>query len=178
MCILKILNVEDCLIETVDNEGRSPLYNTAACLQGTHPLIVLERLIRSYIFLLHGDSPYVKTNDNDNVLDICNVSNLPILKDLLKIGIEERQNVYMIMKTAFIEVKGTMIEKNDTINDELDKVNLWSIYFKKLRKMKTLISNCFPYLSTCTFDILKNEEAENDCGSQSSVPDLGCDFGK
>lgn len=176
LCILRLLYVEDCLIETVDNEGRSPLYNTAACLQGTHPLINLERLIRSYIFLLHGDSPYIKTNDNDNVLDICGVSNFHILSDILKIGITERKQVYMKIKGAFYEVAGTMIEKNNKVNDELDKVNLWSIYFKKVMKMKTLISNCFPYLSNCTFDILTNEEVEKDCGSQSSVPDLEYDF--
>lgn len=172
LCILKLLNVNGRLIETVYNEGQSPLYNTVASLQGTHPLIVLERLIRSYIFLLHGDSPYVKTNDNDDVLDRCRISNLPVLSQLLKIGIIKRKEVYSIIKRAWIEVANKMIEKNNKIIDEINKFCLWSNSFEKEKEMKTLISDCFPYLSYCKLDLLMNEEPDKEYEKQSSVPDL------
>lgn len=172
LCILKLLNGNGSLIETVDNEGRSPLYNTAASLQGTHPLIVLERLVRSYIFLLHGDSPYNKTNNKDNVLDICRISNLPILSELLKIGISKRIQAYSIIKRAWIEVANKNIEKNNKIDDEINKFCIWGNSFEKEKKMITLISDCFPYLSYCKLDQPMNEETEEEYENQSSVPDF------
>lgn len=172
LCILKLLSGNGRLIETVDNEGQSPLYNTVASLQGTHPLIVLERLVRSYLFLLHGDSPYNITNNNDDVLDRCRISNLPVLSQLLKIGIIKRKEVYSIIKRSWIEVANKMIEKNNKIIDEIKNLCLWSNSFEKEKEMKTLISDCFPYLSYCKLDLLMNEETDNEYENQSSVPDL------
>lgn len=170
LCILRLLNGNDCLIETVDDEGRSPLYNTADSLQGTHPLIVLERIIRSYIFLLHGDSPDYKTNFNDKVLDVCGNSNFPRLSNLLKTDTIKREKVYNIIRPAFDEVARKGLEKNNKIFEELENVDLWGNLLKE-ENMKTLISNSLPYLSYCKLDQLVNEEL-GDQENQSSVLDL------
>lgn len=144
-------------METVDTRGRSPLYNTADSLQGTHPLIVLERIIRSYIFLLYGDSPDYNTNFDDNVLDVCNTSYFPILSDLLKINITKREKVYSIIRPAYDEVARKGLEKNNNILEKLENMDLWGNLLKE-EKMKALISNSLPYLSYCKLDELVSDE--------------------
>lgn len=157
LCILRLLKVKDCQMETVDTRGRSPLYNTADSLQGTHPLIVLERIIRSYIFLLHGDSPDYNTNFDDNVLDVCNTSYFPILSELLKINITKREKVYSIIRPAYDEVARKGLEKNNNVFEKLENMDLWGNLLKE-EKMKALISNSLPYLSYCKLDELVSEE--------------------
>lgn len=157
LCILRLLKVKDCQMETVDTRGRTPLYNTADSLQGTHPLIVLERIIRSYIFLLYGDSPDYNTNFDDNVLDVCNTSYFPILSDLLKINITKREKVYSIIRPAYDEVARKGLEKNNNILEKLENMDLWGNLLKE-EKMKALISNSLPYLSYCKLDELVSDE--------------------
>lgn len=172
LCILRLLHRYNSTEQTVDDEGRNPLYNTAISLKGAHPLIVLERLIRSYLFLIHGDSPNMKTNSGDKAMDFCVRSNYHSLVDLLKTGLKEKEKVHNIIQLAWIDVTRTVFDKSEIItqSNDLASVMKWNDSVEVEQNMKTLIFNSLPYLSHCKFDLLGNVKPVDE--NVSSVPDL------
>lgn len=170
LCILRLLQSNHCTADTVDDKGQSPLYNTVKSLQGTNPLVVLERLIRSYLFLIHGDSPYIKTNKEYRALDVC--KNCPSLSDLLTTDITDKDEVYSIIQRAWIDVASKRLDKNNQCDDECDYVLRWNGSVEIDEKMKSLISKSLPYLSYRKLDIRKDEELSEDHDIQSSILDL------
>lgn len=172
LCILRLLHRYNSTEQTVDDEGRNPLYNTAISLKGAHPLIVLERLIRSYLFLIHGDSPNMKTNSGDKAMDLCVRSNYHSLVDLLKTGLKEKEKVHNIIQLAWIDVTRTVFDKSEIItqSNDLASVMKWNDSVEVEQNMKTLIFNSLPYLSHCKFDLLGNVKPVDE--NVSSVPDL------
>lgn len=169
LCILRLLHRNNHTVETVDDEGRNPLYNTATSLKGAHPLIVLERLIRSYLFVVHGDSPDMKTDSGDKVIEFCKTSNYHSLVDLLKTGLGEKEKVYNIIQRAWIDVTRAVFDKSEMITNDLNNVLKWSDSVEE-KNMKTLILNSLPYLSHCKFNLLENVKPVEE--NLSSVPDL------
>lgn len=172
LCILRLLHRYNSTEQTVDDEGRNPLYNTAISLKGAHPLIVLERLIRSYLFVIHGDSPNMKTNSGDKAMDFCVRSNYHSLVDLLKTGLKEKEKVHNIIQLAWIDVTRTVFDKSEIITqyNDLASVMKWNDSVEVEQNMKTLIFNSLPYLSHCKFDLLGNVKPVDE--NVSSVPDL------
>lgn len=172
LCILRLLHRYNSTEQTVDDEGRNPLYNTAISLKGAHPLIVLERLIRSYLFVIHGDSPNMKTNSGDKAMDFCVRSNYHSLVDLLKTGLKEKEKVHNIIQLAWIDVTRTVFDKSEIItqSNDLASVMKWNDSVEVEQNMKTLIFNSLPYLSHCKFDLLGNVKPVDE--NVSSVPDL------
>lgn len=167
LCILKLVHNKENMAVTVDKKGRSPLYNAADSLSGVHPLIVLERLIRSYIFLRQEDKPHLKTNKGYNVLEVCEKSNYRSLADLLETKETCEETIYIIQK-ALIDVSGRLFEKSlDKFDDDFLRDNP-SIP----KKIETLIADSIPYLSKCRLEHLKDEVPEEDYENESSVLDL------
>lgn len=167
LCILKLLQTKSCSVATVDNGGRSPSYNSAANLPGMNPLVVLERLIRSYIFLIHGDDPYCQTDKKDTMFDVCTRSQYRYLVDLLKTDINDKDAVYSIFQRALIDVSRQVFEKQSF---EIDDVFQWHDLPIEER-MQTVISDSVTYLSHCRLDLLKNEGPVEDYDNQSSALD-------
>lgn len=172
LCILRLLHKYNSTEQKVDDEGRNPLYNTAISLKGAHPLIVLERLIRSYLFVIHGDSPNMKTNSGDKAIDFCVRSNYHSLVDLLKTGLKEKEKVHNIIQRAWIDVTRTVFDKSEILNQSVDLANVlkWNESVEEEQNMKTLIFNSLPYLSHCKFDLLGNVKPVDE--HLSSAPDL------
>lgn len=167
LCILKLLQTKSCTAATVDNGGRSPLYNSVTNLLGMNPLVVLERLIRSFIFLIHGDDPHFQTNKNDTVFDACTKSQYRYLVDLLETDINDKDAVYSIFQQALIDVSRQVFEKNPF---KIDDVFQW--YDLPIEeRMQTVISDSVTYLSHCNLDRLKNEGPLEDYDNQSSALD-------
>lgn len=167
LCILKLLQTKQCKVATFDIGGRSPLYNSVANLPGMNPLVVLERLIRSFIFFIHGDDPHFQTNKKDTVFDACTKSQYRYLVDLLETDINNEDAVYNIIKQAFIDVSRQVFERNSY---KIDEVFQWhNLPFKQ--RMQTVISDSATYLSHCRLDQLKNEESVEDYDNQSSALD-------
>ncbi|XP_061169359.1 uncharacterized protein LOC133178653 [Saccostrea echinata] len=161
LCIIKMLQTKGCSTEAVDKKGQSPLYNSATNLKGVNPLIVLERLLRAYIFLIHGDSD-MKTNNGDSVSSVCEKFDYISLQDLLDIDIMDSDKAYDIIKRAWITVSSGQFPKN----------NYEHLFKFKDEKIKSLILDSLPYLSHRMLDNLKNEEPLVDDTCLSSVPDL------
>lgn len=170
LCILRLLHRNNNTAETVDNEGRNPLYYTATSLKGTHPLIVLERLIRSYLFAIHGDSPNIQTDSKDNAIQVCEKSKYHSLVDMLKTDPREKEKVYNIIQQAWIDVTRVVFDRSEMITKDLAIVLKCSDSVEREKNMKILISNSLPYLSHCDFALLENVNPVED--SLSSVPDL------
>lgn len=168
LCLLRLVHNKECMADTVDNEGRNPLYNTAASLPGINPLIVLERLIRSYIFLRQEDNPYFKTNNGDTVFDICKESNYRSLSDLLKTKKTSEEKTYFIIQKAWIDVSRKLYEKS---HDKFDDLFLRDNPLIP-KKIENLIADSLPYLSKCRLDLLKNELPEEEYENESSVENL------
>lgn len=168
LCILKLLQTKSCTVATFDIGGRSPLYNSVDNLEGVNPLVVLERLIRSFIFLIHGDDPYSQTDENVTMIDVCRKSQYRYLVDLLKMhDRSDKDAVYNIIKQALIDVSQQVFERNSY---KIDEVFQWH----KLpieKRMQTVISDSATYLSHCRLDRLKNEESVEDYDNQSSALD-------
>lgn len=167
LCILKLLQAKPCLAATVDNGGRSPSYNSAANLPGMNPLVVLERLIRSFIFLIHEDDPYLQTDNKDTMFDVCTRSQYRYLVDLLKTDINDKDAVYSIFQQALIDVSRQVFERNSF---KIDDVFQWHDLPIEER-MQTVISDSVTYLSHCRLDLLKNEGPVEDYDNQSSALD-------
>ncbi|XP_062602162.1 serine/threonine-protein phosphatase 6 regulatory ankyrin repeat subunit B-like, partial [Saccostrea cucullata] len=165
LCILKLLEVKECTAHTVDRQGRTPLFNTAFFLEGDSPLVVLERLLRGCIFLMHGDSPSVTNNKGMTVFDICNEYEHRHLENLLES--EKSEKMFTIVKQAWINVSSRYLifDKND--NDP--KLQFRSNVEERFRK---LISDSLPFLSHISFDNIKNVELTEEENNLSSVPDL------
>ncbi|XP_062602691.1 uncharacterized protein LOC134264415 [Saccostrea cucullata] len=165
LCILKLLEVKQCTAYTVDRQGRTPLFNTAFFLEGASPLVVLERLLRGYIFLMHGDSPSVTNNKGETVYDICNQYGHRHLENLLES--EKSEKMFTIVKQAWIDVSSRYhILKN---NDNDPKLQFTSNVEEMFRK---LISDSLPFLSHVNFGNIKNVELVEEESNLSSVPDL------
>ncbi|XP_062617455.1 uncharacterized protein LOC134279109 isoform X2 [Saccostrea cucullata] len=164
LCIIKMLQTKGCTIETVDEKGQSPLYNSAINLKGVNPLIVLERLLRAYIFLIHGDSD-METNNGDKVSSVCEKFEYGSLKELIDIedidGIDS-DAAYDIIKRVWITVSSGHFPRN----------HYEHIFGFKDEKIKSLILDSLPFLSHRRLDNLKNEEPLVDDTCLSSVPDL------
>lgn len=168
LCILRLVNNKKNMADTVDKKGRSPLYNAADSLSGVHPLRVLERLIRSYIFLRQEDKPYLKTNKDDNVLEVCEKSNYHSLADLLETKKTCEGTIYSIIQKALIDVSGRLFEKSlDKFDDDFLRDNPLIP-----KRIETLIADSIPYLSKCRLEHLKDEVPEEEYGNESSVLDL------
>lgn len=168
LCILRLVHNKKNMADTVDKKGRSPLYNAADSLSGVHPLRVLERLIRSYIFLRQEDKPYLKTNKGNNVLEVCEKSNYRSLADLLETKKTCEGTIYSIIQKALIDVSGRLFEKSlDKFDDDFLRDNPLIP-----KRIETLIADSIPYLSKCRLEHLKDEVPEEDYGNESSVLDL------
>lgn len=168
LCILKLVHNKDNMAVTVDRKGQSPLYNAADSLSGVHPLIVLERLIRSYIFLRQEDKPYLKTDKGYTVLEVCEKSKYRSLTDLLETKKTCEETIYYIIQKALIDVSGRLFEKSlDKFDDDFLRDNPLIP-----KKIKTLIADSIPYLSKCRLEHLTDEVPEEDYENESSVPDL------
>ncbi|XP_065927268.1 serine/threonine-protein phosphatase 6 regulatory ankyrin repeat subunit A-like [Magallana gigas] len=168
LCILKLVHNKENMAVTVDKKGRSPLYNAADSLSGVHPLMVLERLIRSYIFLRQEDKPHLKTNKGYNVLEVCEKSKYRSLTDLLETKKTCEETIYNIIQKALIDVSGRLFEKSlDKFDDDFLRDNPLIP-----KKIETLIADSIPYLSKCRLEHLKDEVPEEDNENESSVLDL------
>lgn len=161
LCFCKLLQHPNCKTETFDKFGRSPLYNTANSLKGINPVIVLERYLRSYILLVHGDSPDFLTNEQITVYDICEDSNYCTF---IETGTSGLQDACDTIKRAWLKVAR---QPENTKND-YDFRDILCLKTKIDDKMKTLILDSLPYLSHREFSELPNECLNENCENLSS----------
>nr|XP_022292818.1 uncharacterized protein LOC111103680 isoform X2 [Crassostrea virginica] len=168
LCLIKLLQRKDCMAETVDKKGHSPLHNTALGLKGEHPIVTLERLIRSFIFLVHGASPKITANDNCTVFEVCEKMNHLSLLQLFEMDTGDIEEMHDIIKQAWLDVARQLYDKNESCFEnvlEWDKTTIDE-------QMKSLIKDALPYLSHCEFNELKHIREEEHFEYGSSVVDL------
>ncbi|XP_078330864.1 uncharacterized protein LOC111103680 isoform X3 [Crassostrea virginica] len=168
LCLIKLLQRKDCMAETVDKKGRSPLHNTALRLKGEHPIVTLERLIRSFIFLVHGVSPKITARDNCTVFDICEKMDHPSLLQLIEMDTGDIEEMHDIIKQAWLDVARQLYDKNEFCFEDVLEWDKTTID----EQMKSLIKDALPYLSHCEFNELKHIREEEHFEYGSSVVDL------
>lgn len=166
LCILKLLQSKEVTASTVDEVGRNPLHYTADRLKGENPLTKLERLIRSYIFFVHGTSPELKADDKRTVFKICREKKYKALLELFETQKNDTDDRHKIIEEAWLDVATKRFEKNKYSFEDVLK---WNKATSIEEKVKYIIKDSLPYLCHCEFDKLKNVEKDVDDNSSSSV---------
>lgn len=69
--MLKLLESGECIVETLNEIGCSPLHLSASSLKGDTPYLKLECCTRVIILLLYGASPNKQTDKSDEPIDEC-----------------------------------------------------------------------------------------------------------
>lgn len=69
--MLKLLESNECIVETLNEEGCSPLHLSASSLKGDTPYLKLECCTRVIILLLYGANPKKQTDKSDEPIDEC-----------------------------------------------------------------------------------------------------------
>lgn len=69
--MLKLLESGDCIVDTLNEEGCSPLHLSASSLKGDTPYLKLECCARVIILLLYGANPNNQTDKSDEPIDEC-----------------------------------------------------------------------------------------------------------
>lgn len=71
LSILKLLESSDCIVETLNEAGCSPLHLSASSLKRNTPFLKVECCTRVIILLLYGASPNKQTDKSDEPVDEC-----------------------------------------------------------------------------------------------------------
>lgn len=69
--MLKLLESDECIVETLNEKGCSPLHLSASSLKGDTPYLKLECCTRVIILLLYGTNPNKQTDKSDEAIDEC-----------------------------------------------------------------------------------------------------------
>lgn len=82
--MLKLLESGECIVETLNEKGCSPLHLSASSLKGDTPYLKLECCTRVIILLLYGANPNKQTDKSDEPIDECEYDGVrTILKNSL-----------------------------------------------------------------------------------------------
>lgn len=85
--MLKLLESGECIVETLNEKGCSPLHLSASSLKGDTPYLKLECCTRVVILLLYGANPNKLTDKSDEPIDECEYDGV---RTILKKSLDEK----------------------------------------------------------------------------------------
>lgn len=85
--MLKLLESDECIVETLNEKGCSPLHLSASSLKGDTPYLKLECCTRVIILLLYGTNPNKQTDKSDEAIDKCEYEGV---REILKNPLDEK----------------------------------------------------------------------------------------
>lgn len=85
--MLKLLESGECIVETLNEKGCSPLHLSASSLKGDAPYLKLECCTRVIILLLYGANPNKQTDKSDEPIDECEYEGV---RTILKYPLDEK----------------------------------------------------------------------------------------
>ncbi|XP_061195682.1 uncharacterized protein LOC133203897 [Saccostrea echinata] len=124
--ILSILSlIEDKDINTMDNDGRTPIHNAVALLKevGHDPYIELEIATRVSIFMIYGCDVGLRDDENFLAADICNKTHYDGIKRILALKSKNQKQMSEIIQQTLHQIEGKSSSKCVTVPNPMGLIS-------------------------------------------------------